>query len=784
MLRRSPAATTAAVLMLALGIGSATAIFSIVNSVLLQPLPWRDSGRIMKLWEVNENGQRIPVSLPNYRDWQAQARSLEAVTATAGSPSTLAGGGRSQRGYALVFHGDPLGVYGLRVATGRAFSEEEKQTGSPPVAVISNNLAKQLWDEPSNAVGETIDVGGAGATVIGVIEPMYDERTDLYAPAAILGPDGSSRTAHNWSVMARLRSGASLDQAQAEMQAIGQRLYQQHAGENDAASVEVASLLDSTVEGVRPMLMALMAAGGLLILIACANVANLLLAQSVARRREIAIRRTLGAGRWRIARQLLLESVVLALMAGAAGTVLALWSFAALLNMVPGNLPRMSEISMDVTALSFSLLVSLAAGVLFGLAPALRAPAKTLAVSLKEQGRTATGGDTGWRKAFIVGEFAVALAMLICAGLVAKSFLRLLQVDPGFQGDRVVLAETELPETIYRDDAALDAFWQQMLIRLESSPDVEHAGLTNGAPLEGSRPNGTFEFLDEAGKTGYAWYGLATTGYFQALNVPLVRGRLFEQSDSLDAAHVAVINATAARQFWPHEDPIGKRIRWAGMDSYDPHPITIVGVVGDVRHRSLKQDAVAEINMHFLQRPGRARDADLLVSARTDAARLPEVLRGEFQTADASLPVRFQRMTAVVDAVLLQPRFQMRLFGFFAACAVFLSALGLFSAVAYTVTRQTREIGIRLALGASPYSVRRHVLRNGMSMTLAGIVLGAFLALAAGRFVAAFLFGVEQTDVTVFAGAALLLGVSALLACYLPARRASRVDPMEALRYE
>jgi putative ABC transport system permease protein len=769
--------------MLALGVGSATAIFSIVNSVLLKPLPWRDSERIMTLWEVNDSGRRIAVSTPNYRDWRSQAKSLEAMTAFSSFPSTLIGGGRTARGSVAVFHGDPLGVYALRVAAGRGFTEDEARTGSPAVAVISNGLAKQLWDEPQQAVGKKLDAAGVALTVVGVIEPATDERTDAYAPAAIDGPDRSTRTAHNWHVRARLRPDATLSEAQAEMRAIGQRLYRQYAGDIDAASIEVKPLLDLTVEGVRPVLLALMAAGGLLILIACANVANLLLARGVARRRELAIRQTLGAARWRITRQLLVESVALALVAGAAGTLLAQWSFSGLLSMIPGNLPRRGEITMDSTALGFSLLISLGTGLLFGLAPALRAR-NSLGLSLKEQGRTSTGGDAVVRKVFVVGEFALALAMLTCAGLVVKSFVRLLQVDPGFRFERVMLAETELPGAEYRDDHDLNAFWAPLLARLATQPDVEYAGLTNRAPLDGSRANGTFEFVDEPGKTGYAWYGIATKGYFQALNVPLIRGRLFEESDSLNAPHVAVINETAANKFWPNEDPVGKRIRWAGMDSYDDHLLTIVGVVGDVRHSSLKQEADPEINAHFFQRPGRARDADLLVSARTDAARLPGLLREQFNSADANLPVRMQRLASVVDSVLLQPRFQMRLFGFFAACALLLSAVGLFSTVAYMVSRQTREIGIRLALGATPQSVRRYVLRNGMGMTLAGVVIGVFLALGAGRLIAAFLFEVRQTDVTVFAGAALLLGAAALIACYLPARRASRTDPMEALRYE
>jgi predicted permease len=782
-LRRSPGMAAAAVLMLALGIGSATAIFSIVNSVLLRPLPWRDSERIMTLWERDENGRRMDASLLNYRDWRSQAGSFEAMAALGGFPSTISGGGRTERGYVASFHGDPLEVLGLRVAAGRVFTDAEKETGSPPVAVISSGLAKRLWIEPVHAVGETLNVAGISLTVAGVIEPSQDERTDVYAPAAIGGPDRSSRSAHNWQVMGRLRTGVSVDEARAEMQTIGERIRREHAGETNAANIEVTPLLEITVQRVRSVLLTLLAAGGLLILIACANVANLLLAQGVSRRREISIRHALGAGRWRIARQMLFESVMLALLAGAAGTLLAHWSFEGLLSLIPGNLPRRAEISMDTVALGFSLLASLTAGVLFGLAPVLRTP-KALAGSLKEQSRSAAGGDSLLRDAFVIAEYALALAMLTCTGLVAKSFMRLMQVDPGFRQENVLLAETELPGASYRTDEELNLFWQRLLERLASLPDIEHAGLANMAPLEGTFANGHFEFSDNPGATGYAWYGVATAGYFRALQVPLVRGRLFEETDSLPAPQVAVVNETAARKFWPNEEAIGKRIRWAGMDRYDPHVVTIVGVVGDVRHSSLKQEPDPEIYMHFFQRPSRSRDADLVVRARTDVARLPNLLREEFRSADAALPVRFQSMASVVDAAVAQPWFQVMLFGFFASCAILLSAVGLFSAMAYAVRRQTRELGIRLALGATPESVRRFVLRRGLRITLAGIVGGALLAFAGGRLISASLFGVQATDAGVFVGAALLLTVSALLACYLPARRASRIDPMAALRYE
>jgi predicted permease len=781
LLARSPGFAFAAITMLGLGVGSATAIFGIVESVLLRPLPYPDSQRIVTLSEVDEGGRRHRVSLPNFQDWAAQAESFEAIAALSGDSTTVVTSRQSRRVYAVRFYGDILRVFGTAVAHGRAFTTEEIQAGAP-VAVVPHGFAESVWGEAERVVGEALKLAGVGFTIVGVLEPASDERTDVFVPAAAFGPDSSTRSDYNWEVVARLRTGTELPAARREMQTIARRLRAEHGTE--MAAVAVSSLLDDTVRAVRPALLALLAAGGLLILIACANVANLLLARGFARRREIAVRQALGAGRGRVVRQLVVENLPLALLSAAAGILLAEWSFAGLLAMVPFSIPRRAEISMDSTALLFGLLLSLAAGLFFALAPALHTPAQQLTTQLNNAGRTASGRAGALRRALVAGQFALALAVLSCAGLLTKSFVRLTQVDAGFDYSRALLAETELPEIQYASDVELNAFWRSAIERVTALPGVEAVGVAESAPFEGRYPNGTFEFLDEPGRRGYAWYGIATAGFFQALKIPLLQGRLFDDRDSPAAPHAAVINQLAAERFWPGHNPIGRRVRWLGrgMDGYG-EPLTVVGIVGDVRHHSLRVEPVAEIYAHFFQRPSRARDADLVIRSANPAA-LTAAVRGQFEALDRMLPVRFHTLETSYLQSLAQPRFQAMLIGFFAVCALLLSAAGLYSSMAYAVSRQTREIGIRLALGGAPGAVRRDVVGAAMRIAAFGAIFGALLGAAGGHLIANQLFGVSASDPGVFLAAGLVLATTALVAAYIPARRASRTNPIEALRYE
>jgi putative ABC transport system permease protein len=783
-LARAPGFAVAAIAMLGLGVGSATAIFGIVESVLLRPLPYPDSQRIVTLSEVDKAGRPIGVSLPGYRDWAAGAKSFAAITALRGNSTTIVTARQSQRGYAVQFHGDVLRVFGIPVAHGRPFSAEEVQAGIP-VAVVPHGFAKAVWGEAARGVGEAIAVAGVGLTIVGVLEPASDERTDVFAPAAAFGQDTSTRGDYNWGVRARLRPGIGLPAARAEMQAIGRRLIAEHGTGEAGAGIAVASLLDETVRGVRPTLLALLAAGGLLILIACANVANLLLARGVERRREIAVRQALGASRGRIVRQLLVENLPLALLSAAAGLALACWSFSGLLATVPFSIPRRAEIAIAWPALVFGLLVSLAAGILFALAPALQTPAGQLTTRLSAGGRTGSSKDGALRHALVVGQFALALAVLSCAGLLTKSFVKLTEIDTGFDHSRALIAETDLPETEYPSDADLSDFWRRAMARVMAVPGVEAVGVAESAPFEGRYPNGTFEFLDEPGRQGYAWSGIATAGFFQALDIPLRHGRLFDDRDSPTAPNVAVINQLAAEKFWPGQDPVGRRVRWLGrgMDGHSGEPLVIIGVIGNLRHNSLKVEPVPEIYAHFFQRPARARDADMVIRSQNPAG-LRATLRGEFKALDAVLPVRFQTLESSYTQLLAQPRFQTMLIGFFAVCALLLSAAGLYSSMAYAVSRQTREIGIRLALGGAAGEIRRQVVGAAMRIAAIGAIIGTLLGAAGARLIASQLFGVSASDPGVFVAAGLVLAGTAALAAYIPARRASRTNPIDALRCE
>ena len=567
------------------------------------------------------------------------------------------------------------------------------------------------------------------------------------------------------------------------MQTIAGRLRAEHGSKTSA--VAFSSLLDDTVRGVRPALLSLLAAGGLLILIACANVANLLLARGVGRRREIAIRQVMGAGRGRVVRQLVVESVPLVLLSAVAGLALAHWSFTGLVAMVPFGIPRRAEIAVGAPALIFGLLVSGAAGLLFAVAPALQTSTEHLTTELNAASRTVSGRDGGLRKALIAGQFALALALLSCAGLLAKSFVRLARVEAGFDHRRALVLETELPETPYPSAAELNAFWRSAIEQVAALPGVESVGIAESAPLEGGEPNGTVERLDDRDHRGAAWYGVATAGFFQALDIPLLRGRLFDQRDVPAAPHAAVINQAAAARFWPGQDPIGQQLRWHGKggDESARAPMTVVGVIGDIRHSALTVEPVPEIYGHFFQDPSSARDADLVIRTASPAALVASV-RAAFESLDPGLPVRLHTLESSYRESLAQPRFQAVLIGFFAVCALLLSAVGLYSSMAYAVSQQTREIGIRLALGGAPGTVRREVLGSAMRIAAVGAGVGALLGAGGGSLIANQLFGVEPGDLGVFLAATVTLSITALLAAYIPARRASRTNPIDALRYE
>ena len=781
---RSPWFSTAVVAILGLGVGSATAIFSIVNSVLLRPLPLPESERIVRIYEQGEAGSPIAVSLPNFRDWAEQAAGFEAMAATAGRATTLVSGERSQRSYALGFYGDILGVLRAEVRYGRKFAMDEIEAGAP-VAITSHALATSLWGEPADGVGKSLDWGGGAVTVVGVLEPAVDERIDVYIPAAAAGEDRSSRSAHNWTVLARLKPDASLEDARLEMEQISARIFAQFGDQGRDATtkgVVMRSLLDDTVENFRPALAVIVAAVGVLLLVGCLNIAGLLFARGSARQREMAVRLSLGAGRGRVLRQMIVESLPLSLLGGLAGIVVAQLSFSSLLAMTPHAIPRRWEITLDGAALGFGLLLAVGAGILFTLLPAVKTAALGSAETLKSGARTADGGGGWLRRSLVAGQIALSLALLTCSGLLVRSLMRVASIDPGFDHERALLAELELPASLYETDAELIAYWRTALARLEGLPGVEAVGLTRGAPLESFIPNGTI-YLDEERTEAYAWYGVVSAGYFAALDIPLLQGRLFENSDTVDAPHVAVINRAAAEALWPGRDPIGRTVRWGGMDVYGDAPLRIVGVVGDAREQSLTNAPTPTVYSNFYQRPARARDADAVLRSAAPGD-LVSAVRKELEALDASVAVRFHRLADSYTGALAKPRFGASLIGFFAVCATLLSALGLFSAMAYAVSLRTREWGVRLAVGATARDVRSQVMREALATAGAGGALGLALAVIAARALETQLFGISAMDPASFGVAAAVILVAVLAAAWLPARNASSVHPMEALRQE
>ena len=777
---KAPWFAVAVIAILGLGVGAATAIFSIVNSVMLRPLPLPESNRIVRIYERNDAGSPIAVSLPNYRDWASQATSFEAMTATSGRTTSLVSGERTQRVWAVTFHGDLLGVLQAGVRYGRGFQPEEVTSGAP-VAVTSDAFAESFWGDPAAGIGQVLDWGQGSVTVIGVLEPAVDERTDILIPAAAAGPDRSTRTAHNWAVLARLRPDVSLEQARLEMDQISARLLAAFGEEGTTKGVVLRSLLEDTVHDVQPALALIACAVGMLVLVGCLNIATLLFARGFARQREMAVRLSLGASRGRVLRLMIVESLPLSLLGGLAGVVLAQLSFSSLLAMTPHSIPRRWEIALDGSALGFGILLAIGAGIVFALLPAIKTSTFGSSDALKTGQRAGDGG--GWvRRSLVIGQLALALALLTCSGLLVRSLLRIASVDAGFDYERALLAELELPASMYATDNELIAYWRNALERLDALPGVEAVGLTRGAPLESFIPNGTI-FLGDEQTEAYAWYGLVSAGYFPALDIPLLQGRLFDGRDTVEAPHVAVINRAAAQAFWPGADPIGETVRWGGMDIYGRAPLRIIGVVGDVREQSLTSEPTPTVYSNFFQRPARARDADVVLRSH-DPGGLVGAVREQFEALDASMPVRFQTLSISHAEALARPRFDASVIAFFAACATLLSALGLFSSMAYAVSRRTRELGVRMALGATPRNVQRQVLREALVTAAAGGLLGSALAAISSRVLETQLFGVSATDPAVFGGAAALMLFTALLAGWAPARAASRIDPMDALRQD
>jgi predicted permease len=787
---RQPGFAATAILTLALGIGATTAIFSVVNAVVLRPLPFDDPDRIVVVTNTNlKTGARnTTVSGPDFRDWREQARSFDALSYYSSGETSVTANGASD--YATTTRVTPgyFRIFGASARIGRLLSSEEEQPGGPLSAVITDKYWRRQFAQDPRAIGTTITFGNRVFTIVGVTETRYPAATDIYF-AELVPPGPESRSAHNYRALGRLASAVPLTQAQVEMTGIASRLSQQYPLSNGDKGVVVVPLQEVVVGDTRQTLFVLLAAVAFVLLIACANVANLLLARAASRGRELVVRAAVGAGRLRLIRQMLTESLVLALFAGAGGVIIARWGVSALLAIAPPDLPRMGEVTVDLSALLFALGVSLAASVIFGLAPAWHVSRVDLADGLRQGGKgSALGVRGGWaRKAFVVTEIALAVALVMGAGLLGRSLMALANVDMGFHSERLVVLRTVVPVAGREDFARAIATYRALLTELRAIPGVTSVGAVTSLPTA-VRSNGGYWIQGGPGpetlgmKSPQAVFNVVTPDYFRTLEVPIVRGRDFNDGDRIDAPFVALINEQLAKDAFPGVDPIGRTIR-SGLDSLEP--MTIVGIVKDVRTRGPARPVQAEIVMPFEQHQGPATSLNIVMrTAAADPLAIGATATKQIRSRNPEVPVKVETMEATMSGTTAAPRFRTVLLVVFAVVALLLAIAGVYGVMAYTVTQRVPEIGLRVALGASPSDVMQLVLREGAVLVVIGLVAGAALSFAGAQFISGLLFGVSARDPMVFASVSAIVTIAALAACLIPGRRALRVDPLIAIRGE
>ncbi len=793
MLLKSPGVACVALLAIALGVGANTTIFSVVNSVLLRPLPFAAPDKLVKVWTTDARRGRndLPVSYPNFTDWRTESQTFEAMTAYSEASATLSGEEVPEQLKGVAVTADMFPVLGVRPLVGRPFSAEEEKPGAAPVVVISHGLWQRRFGADPKVVGQQVTLDGRSTTIVGVMPPGFKFPLDslnpeLWSPLDPGSELNQSRGSRYLSVVARLKADTTLQQAQAEMETISRRLTDQYPTYNTGRGARLISLYDDTVGNIRPALLVLLGAVGCVLLIACANVANLLLARAAGRHKEMALRTALGASRGRIIRQLLTESLLLAGLGGVAGLLLALWGVDVLVSLIPEGVPRAQEIAIDGRALGFTLAVSVLTGVVFGLAPALQSSRLNLNESLKEGGRGSTEGSrrNRVRSLLVVSEIALSLMLLVGAGLLIKSFKHLRDINPGFNPERVLTMSLSLPEAKYGEPERQGLFFQELDRRVAQLPGVEMVGLVDPLPLSGDNKTTTFaiEGQPPAAPADRLSANVRTVDseYLSAMGIPLIKGRGLTPRDTQDAPQVMLVNETLARRFFPGEDPIGKRATVYPFKT----PCEIVGVVGDVKHRGLDVESGPEFYISYLQAPQPA----MYLVARTSLAE-PAALASSIQSAvqqiDKDQPISDVRtMSQVLSETTAERRFSMLLLGIFALLALVLASVGIFGVMSYMVTQRTHEIGIRMALGARVSDVVRLIVGRGMTLVLIGVGVGLVGAFVVTRVMKGLLFGVSATDPLTFAGVSLVLSAVALLACLIPARKAARVDPMIALRNE
>jgi putative ABC transport system permease protein len=792
-LLRQPGFTAAVVLTLALGIGANTAIFSVVNGVLLRPLPYPNDAQLMMVRTRFASGQTETASLPDYTDWKAQSSSFSRVSAYASSNDNLAAvGGEPERVPSARVLPDFFATLGVSPAAGRWFLPEEFVFGAHRVVVLSHGLWQRRFGANRSIIGQTITLNARPYTVVGVApESMrLPARAQLWSPYAY-DPAGRApgRRSDFLAVIARLRPGVTEARAQADMDAVGRHLAEAYPPTNQGVGVDVVSLHDRLVGSIRPALLVFTAAVALVLLIACANVANLLLARATSREREMAVRAALGAGRKRLVRQMLTESLVLSAAGGALGLLLAWWGVQALKAAAPPTLPRLDEVALDPMALGFTALAVIVTGLLFGLAPAMRGSAFALHTTLSAGGRAGIGGGRGerLRGVLVVAQVALALILLVGSGLLVRTFSRLQQVDLGFDSGHVLTAQIVLPGAKYTGGEQQAAFFNSLRERLASTPGVQVVGLSTDVPLTGGYNYITFDVVGRPapgpGETSPdAVPTTASPEYFSALKIPLQAGRLFDGTDVPNAPQVAIVNRELVQKHFGGRNPIGERITF-GNPSDSTGWLTIVGVVGSTRLEGVGLETYPQVFTPLAQSPV----PFLYVVARTigDPLAFAPVLRRELAALDPAQPISdVASMDERAASSVAQFKLNSIIVTLFAAVALVLASVGIFAVISYAVAQRTREIGIRMALGAARLDVLRLIVRDGMTPAAVGVVIGAAGAFGATRLMRSLLYGVSATDPIVFGLVATMLVLVAVGACYLPARRAARVDPNVALRYD
>ena len=793
-LRKAPGFTAVVVLTLALGIGANAAIFSVVNAVVLRPLPYTDATRLMVVWgNLHRPGvEEIPASAGEYVDYRNGARALEHIAAYDTLGVNLTGMGEPERVEGAIVSASLFPLLGATAQLGRTFAAAEEQPGHEQVAILSHALWTRRFRADPAIVGRMVEVDGRPVEIVGVMPAAFrfpDETIEIWRPilldAEALSAD--NRGSHGLTVLARLKRGVTRAQARADLDAVGAAFRARFPGNyRNGFSAIVRPLQDEIVGDTSRALFVLLGAVGLVLLIACANVANLLLARAASRRKEIALRTALGASRWRIVQQLLTESVLVALAGGALGLLLAFWGVAALVAAAPDSIPRLREVGVDGRVAGFTALVSLATGVLFGLAPAIRASRAGLHETLKEGGRTsAAHGRAG--RLLVISEIALSLVLLVAAGLLIRSFARLQDVRPGFEPARLLTFRLSLPESRYATFDKGDAFFDELCARLRADPEVRGVAATSVLPFSGQ--GGSRSFLIEGRPaprpedSTEEQLRIVTDGFFRTMGIPVVKGREFTPRDSLAAPRVAVINEALARKLFPGEEPIGQRV---AFDKGTSRWYEIVGIAGNIKHRGLDARDRPELYVPYRQPlldSWTVRPMYLTVRTAGDPLTAVAAVRHEVSALDPDQPISdIRTMEERITRSLTGRRFNMVLLGIFAALALILAAIGIYGIVAFAVTERTHEIGLRLALGAQRGDVVAMVVRQGMTMTLIGTAAGIAAALALVRVMSGLLFGVSAADPVTFVSIPLLLALVSLAACYIPARRATRVDPLIALR--